>query len=99
VTAALGGEVEVPTIDGKKATVKVPAGTQSGQILKLRAKGMPVVRGTTRGDMLVHTIIETPTNLTEHQKELLQEFDKDSVSSPKSNSFFSKVKDFWQEFS
>jgi molecular chaperone DnaJ len=98
VTATLGGEVDVPTIDGQKATVKVPAGTQFGQILKLRGKGMPVVRGTTRGDMLVHTNIETPTNLTERQKEILQEFDRDSVSSPKSNSFFSKVRDFLQEF-
>ncbi|MDR2781551.1 MAG: molecular chaperone DnaJ [Holosporaceae bacterium] len=97
VMATLGGEVEVPTIDGKKALVKIPAGTQSGQILKLRGKGMPVVRGASRGDMLVHAIIETPTNLTDRQKELLREFDEDNQSSPKFSGFFSKVKEFWQE--
>ena len=58
----------------KKATVKVPAGTQSGQILKLRGKGMTVVRSSIRGDMFVHVNVETPVNLTEHQKELLREF-------------------------
>jgi molecular chaperone DnaJ len=97
VTAALGGEVEVPTIDGKKALIKIPAGTQSGQILKLRGKGMSIIRSTGRGDMMVHAIVETPVNLTDHQKELLQEFEKGSKSSPKSEGFFSKVKEFWQE--
>jgi len=97
VTATLGGQVEVPTIDGKKAIVTIPAGTQSGQILKLRGKGMSIMRSTSRGDMMVHAIVETPTNLTDRQKELLREFDKDSVSSPKSSGFFAKVKEFWQE--
>jgi molecular chaperone DnaJ len=97
VTATLGGEVEVPTIEGKKATVKIPGGTQSGQALKLRGKGMPIVRGSVRGDMMVHIIVETPVNLTDRQKELLREFDENNSGSPKSNSFFSKVKDFWQE--
>ncbi|MDR0555834.1 MAG: molecular chaperone DnaJ [Holosporaceae bacterium] len=97
VTATLGGEVEVPTIDGKKATVKIPAGTQSGQIMKLRSKGMSIVRSMLRGDMMIHTIVETPVNLTDRQKELLMEFEKDNQSSPKSSGFFSKVKEFWQE--
>ncbi|MDR2107516.1 MAG: molecular chaperone DnaJ [Holosporaceae bacterium] len=97
VTAALGGEVEVPAIDGKKATVKVPAGTQSGQILKLRGKGMPTVRSATRGDMLVHISVETPVNLTERQKKLLSEFEETPNTSPKSSGFFAKVKEFWQE--
>ncbi|MDR0678520.1 MAG: molecular chaperone DnaJ [Holosporaceae bacterium] len=97
VTAALGGEVEVPTIDGKKATIKVPTGTQSGQILKLREKGMSVIRSSTRGDMMVHVLVETPVNLTERQKELLREFDKNCNSNPKSDGFFAKVKEFWQE--
>ncbi len=97
VTAALGGEIEVPTIDGKKAVVKIPAGTQSGQILKLRGKGMTVVRSSLRGDMFVHVNVETPVNLTDHQKELLREFDKDHKAHPKSEGFFSKVKEFWQE--
>ncbi|MDR2268457.1 MAG: molecular chaperone DnaJ [Holosporaceae bacterium] len=96
-TAALGGEVEVPTIDGKKAVIKIPAGTQSGSILKLRNKGMSVVRSSMRGDMLVHAKVETPVNLTRKQKELLEEFDKESDTHPQSSGFFSKVKEFWQE--
>lgn len=97
VTAALGGEMEVPTIEGKKAIIKIPAGTQSGQVLKLRGKGMPGVRSSLRGDMMIHVNVETPVNLTEHQKELLREFDAEKKSNPKSDSFFSKVKEFWQE--
>lgn len=97
VTAALGGEIEVPTIEGKKAIVKIPAGTQYGQLLKLRGKGMTILRSTTRGDMFVHAIIETPVNLSDHQKELLKEFGNESKSHPKSEGFFAKVKEFWQE--
>lgn len=97
VTAALGGEIEVPTIDGKKALVKVPDGTQSGNILKLRGKGMSIMRRTLRGDMLVHVRVETPVNLTKRQKELLQEFDKEHNAHPQSSGFFAKVKEFWQE--
>lgn len=97
VTAALGGEIEVPTIEGKKAIVKVPIGTQSGTILKLRGKGMSKVRSALRGNMLVHLKVETPVNLTKHQKELLQEFDKEHNAHPQSSGFFSKVKEFWQE--
>lgn len=97
VTAALGGEVEVPTIDGKKAIIKIPAGTQSGQMLKLRGKGMTIVRSSLRGDMYVHAIVETPVNLTDKQKELLKEFGEDQASCPRSSGFFAKVKEFWQE--
>lgn len=97
VMAALGGEVEVPTIDGKKAVVKIPAGTQAGQLLKLRGKGMTVVRRALRGDMYVHAIVETPVNLTEKQKELLKQFDEDNKSCPRAEGFFAKVKEFWQE--
>ncbi|MDR3151492.1 MAG: molecular chaperone DnaJ [Holosporaceae bacterium] len=96
-TATLGGEVEVPTIDGKKALIKIPAGTQSGSILKLRNKGMSVVRSSLRGDMLIHAKVETPVNLTKKQKELLEEFDRESDTHPQSSGFFSKVKEFWQE--
>lgn len=96
-TAALGGEIEVPTIDGKKAVVKIPAGTQYGQVLKLKGKGMSIIRSIQRGDMLIRAIIETPVNLTDHQKELLQEFEKNKPSHPKSEGFFSKVKEFWKE--
>lgn len=97
VTAALGGEIEVPTIEGKKAVVKIPEGTQSGQILKLRGKGMSIVRSSYRGDMFVHVSVETPVNLTDHQKELLKAFDKDHKVHPKSEGFFAKVKEFWHE--
>jgi molecular chaperone DnaJ len=97
ITAALGGEVEVPTIDGKKVLVRVPAGTQSGNVLKLRSKGMSIVRSSLRGDMMIHLKVETPVNLTKKQKELLEEFDNENDSHPQSSGFFSKVKEFWQE--
>ncbi|MDR3180110.1 MAG: molecular chaperone DnaJ [Holosporaceae bacterium] len=97
ITAALGGEVEVPTIDGKKALVKIPAGTQSGNILKLRSKGMSIVRSSLRGDMMINLKVETPVNITKKQKELLEEFDKENDSHPQSSGFFSKVREFWQE--
>jgi molecular chaperone DnaJ len=97
VTAALGGEIDVPTIEGKKAVVKVPAGTQSGDILKLRGKGMSIMRSSMRGDMMVHTKVETPVNLTKKQKDLLKEFAEEHNVHPRSEGFFSKVKEFWQE--
>ena len=97
VTAALGGEIEVPTIDGKKAVVKIPEGTQPGQILKLKGKGMTSVRSSLRGDMMVHAKVETPTKLSAKQKELLQEFGKEKGVCPQSEGFFAKVKEFWKE--
>lgn len=98
VTAALGGSIDVPTIDGAKARVTIPAGTQNGKIFRLSGKGMSVLRRTSRGDMFVHAFVETPSNLTKRQKELLQEFnesDKSGDSSPESQGFFSRVKEFW----
>ena len=95
-TAALGGEVEVPTIDGGKSRVKVPAGSQTGKQMRLRAKGMPALRGGGSGDMLIELAVETPVNLTGRQKELLREFEKLSEdNNPEGSSFFSKVKTFW----
>src|SRR5829696_3864990 len=96
VTAALGGEFEVPTIDGGKTRVKVPEGTQSGRRFRLAAKGMPVLRSREHGDMYVQVLVETPQKLTKRQKELLQEFDKHSSddTQPEAAGFFSKVKDF-----
>ena len=95
-TAAIGGEVEVPTIDGGRSRVKVPAGAQSGKQLRLRAKGMPALRGGGTGDMLIELAVETPVNLTARQKELLREFEKLSEeNNPEGSSFFSKVKGFW----
>ena len=95
-TAALGGEVEVPTIDGGKARVKVPAGSQTGKQMRLRAKGMPALRGGGVGDMLLELSVETPVNLTSRQKELLREFEALSEdNNPEGRTFFSKVKGFW----
>jgi molecular chaperone DnaJ len=96
-TAALGGEVEVPTIDGGKARVKVPAGSQTGKQMRLRQKGMPPLRGAGLGDMLIELAVETPVNLTARQRDLLREFDRLSEEStnPEGSSFFSKVRNFW----
>ena len=95
-TAALGGEVEVPTIDGGKSRVKVPPGAQTGKQMRLRAKGMPALRGGGAGDMLIELAVETPVNLTARQKDLLREFEKLSEeNNPEGSSFFTKVKGFW----
>jgi molecular chaperone DnaJ len=95
-TAALGGEVEVPTIDGGRSRVKVPPGAQSGKQMRLRGKGMPSLRGGGSGDMFIELAVETPINLTPRQKELLREFERLSENNnPESSSFFSKVKSFW----
>ena len=97
VTAALGGEFEVPTIDGSKTRVKIPGGTQSGRRFRLQAKGMPVLRSKQVGDMYVQVMVETPQNLTKRQRELLAEFEKLSSreTQPESAGFFTKVKDFF----
>jgi molecular chaperone DnaJ len=98
-TASLGGEIEVPTIDGKKARVTIPEGAQSGKQFRLKAKGMPVLRSAQFGDMYIQVSVETPVNLTRRQRELLREFDKDSqANSPESEGFFSKAKAFWDGF-
>lgn len=94
--AALGGEVEVPTIEGGRSRVRVPAGAQTGKQMRLRAKGMPALRGGGTGDMLIELAVETPVNLTARQKELLREFEAlSSENHPEGSSFFSKVKGFW----
>jgi molecular chaperone DnaJ len=97
VTAALGGEFEVPTIDKAKTKVKVPAGTQSGRRFRIASKGMPVLRSRQMGDMYVQVVVETPQNLTKKQQELLVEFEKLSSGNtqPEAEGFFAKVKDFF----
>jgi molecular chaperone DnaJ len=98
-TAALGGEIEVPTIDGKKARVAVPDGTQSGKQFRLKGKGMPVLRTNHSGDMYIQVTVETPVNLTRRQRELLREFEAASPdNSPQSEGFFAKAKAFWEGF-
>ena len=96
VSAALGGEFEVPAIDGSKVRVKVPAGTQTGGRFRLAGKGMPVLRAKQTGDMYVQVAVETPQNLTKRQRELLAEFEKFSSeqTQPESAGFFSRVKEF-----
>lgn len=95
-SAALGGDIEVPTIDGGRSRVKVPAGSQSGRQMRLRGKGMPGLRGGGHGDMFIEMAVETPVNLTSRQKEILREFDEIAAdNSPESASFFTKVKSFW----
>jgi molecular chaperone DnaJ len=96
-TAALGGEIEVPTIDAKKIKLSIPAGTQSNDKFRLKEKGMTKLKSTARGDLYVHIIVETPVKLTKKQEELLKEFDgTDNAShSPKTESFFKKVRDLF----
>lgn len=92
--AALGTELKVPTPDGARARLKIPAGTQAGKIFRLRGRGMPSLRGYGRGDELVRVMVETPTKLTSHQRQLLKELARISgeESHPQSKSFFNKVK-------
>ncbi len=98
-TATLGGSIEAPTIDGGRTRVSVPAGSQSGKRMRLKGKGMPVLRGRNDfGDLFLELEIETPVNLTQRQKEILEEFQKIEAShdnSPNSQAFFKKVKGFW----
>ena len=98
-TAALGGEIEIPTLDGS-AKIKIPAETQSGKIFRLRGKGIKGVRSSTHGDLHCHVIVETPVSLTDRQKELLRELEEISETdsarhSPRAKSWMDKVKDFF----
>jgi molecular chaperone DnaJ len=98
-TAALGGHIEIPTIDGGRAKVTVPSGAQTGQQFRLKGKGMSVLRSAARGDMYVELGIETPVNLNKKQKELLAQFEaegqKSGNHSPQSEGFFARVKEFF----
>ncbi len=94
-TAALGGSIEVPVLDGSRAKVAVPAGSQAGKQFRLKGKGMSVLNSAARGDMYVQVVVETPMNLTKRQRELLDEFEKagGDETSPESSGFFAKVKE------
>ncbi len=99
-SAALGGTIEVPTVEGTRSRVTVPPGTQSGHQFRLRGKGMTVLRSTVRGDMYIHAIVETPVNLTKRQQELLREFEKageTAKTNPESEGFFARVKEFFED--
>ena len=99
VTAALGGDVDVPVLDGE-TRITIPEGTQSGKILRLRGKGIKSLRTGYMGDLYIHVFVETPVNLTQKQKDLLRQFDE-TVSkhgekhSPKHQSFMDKMKDLF----
>ena len=98
-TAALGGEIEIPTLDGK-ANIKIPAETQSSKIFRLRGKGIKGIRSSGHGDLHCHVIVETPVKLTEQQKELLREFETLSNENsdrhnPRAKSWMDKVKNFF----
>jgi molecular chaperone DnaJ len=96
--AALGDEIEVPVIDGTRAKVKIPPGTQTGAQFRLRGKGFSVLRSAARGDMVIQTKVETPLHLTRRQRELLEEFEAEASGhtkgSPEHEGFFAKVKEF-----
>ncbi len=97
--AALGANVEVPSIDGGKTKIKIPSGTQSGKQLRLRGKGMPVLKRNVFGDLYIRVVTEIPTSLTKRQKDLLAEFKnlEDNKSNPLIKSFFDKAKKFWKQ--
>lgn len=97
VTATLGGEIEVPTIDGEKEIINIPRGTQTAHQFRAKGKGLPLMRSNKRGDLFVMVRVETPTNLTKKQEDLLKEFEKESKDySPESENFFKKIKDFFK---
>lgn len=101
VDAAIGGELEVPTLDGR-VKLKIPAETQTGKLFRLRGKGVTPVRGGATGDLLCRAVIETPVNLTKRQKELLEEFQEtlhaeSSTHSPRKKTWFDGVKSFFDD--
>ena len=97
--ATLGGEIEVPTIAGKRARIKIPTGTQTGKQFRLKGKGMPELNGGFVGDMIIEAVVETPVNLSKRQRELMEEFASEAGDevSPRTEGFFARVKDFWDD--
>ncbi|MCB1720432.1 MAG: molecular chaperone DnaJ [Alphaproteobacteria bacterium] len=102
--AALGGDLEVPTIEGKATKVKIPPGTQTGQQFRLKGKGMPILGSDSKGDLYIETFVETPVNLNKKQQDILKQLDKDfsennggGKHSPEASGFFTKVREFWDD--
>jgi molecular chaperone DnaJ len=97
-TAALGGHVDVPSLDGTTARVKIPEGAESGKRIRLKGKGMPVLRSKMIGDMYIQIDVETPKNLNRRQRELLEEFEKAShtETSPESHGFLARLKELFE---
>ena len=99
-TASLGGSIEVPTLEGRRISVNIPAGNQTGRQFRLRGKGMPQLNGNGVGDMYIQTVVETPVNLNKLQRQLLREFAEASPeerTNPESAGFFSKVRELWDD--
>ncbi|MDF8334055.1 molecular chaperone DnaJ [Novosphingobium cyanobacteriorum] len=98
-TAALGGEIEIPGLDGQRHAIEIPAGIQSGKQLRKRGAGMPVLQGRGTGDLVVEVQVETPTRLSARQKELLREFQATETGEecPQSKGFFERIKDVWTD--
>ncbi|MCB2078330.1 MAG: molecular chaperone DnaJ [Novosphingobium sp.] len=98
-TAALGGEVEIPGMDGERLSVNIPAGIQSGKQLRKRGAGMPVLQGRGRGDLVIEITVETPTKLSSRQKELLRELQETETGDecPQSKGFFDRIKEAWND--
>jgi molecular chaperone DnaJ len=99
--AALGTEIEIPTIDGGKSKIKIPAGTQSGKQFRLKEKGMPILRENNFGDLYLETNVIIPESLSKEQRELLEKFKKleDSNNNSEIKNFLNKAKKFWENFS
>lgn len=98
-TAALGGQIEVPTVEGARARITVNPGTQTGTQFRLRGKGMSVLRSPARGDLYVEAVVETPVNLSRKQKQILEDFAEtnSATTSPQSTGFFDRVRDLWED--
>jgi molecular chaperone DnaJ len=98
--AVLGGEIEVPTLNGKRMKLKVPEGAQSGRQFRLKSKGMPILNSRETGDLYVQVTVETPVSLTKKQKELMKQFEEISTeaNNPESSGFFARAKEFWNGF-
>jgi molecular chaperone DnaJ len=96
-TAALGGSIEIPGVDGERLSVEIPAGIQSAKQLRKRGAGMPVLQGRGRGDLVIEVLVETPTKLTARQKELLRELQETETGDecPQSKGFFERIKEVW----
>ena len=97
--AALGTSIEIPTIDGGKAKIKIPAGTQSGKQFRLKGKGMPILRRSIYGDLYIRIVTQVPTSLSKRQREILEEFNEIESNKPDPviKSFFEKAKKFWKK--
>ena len=98
-TAALGGEIEIPGLDGSRIAIPIPAGIQSGKQLRQRGSGMPVLQGRGRGDLIIEIMVETPSRLSARQKELLRELQASETGEecPQSRGFFDRIKNAWSD--